>query len=130
MSYSDPYDHRGPYRSRHGIVFGVCQGIADYFHFSVFWTRIIVLIAFLCTGFWPAGVLYIVAALLMKKEPVYAWVSTCGDWVHRSCQSTGAHLHHRFRHAFDSLDERIRRMENPVTSRERNWDERLRTGGR
>ncbi|MBP1742726.1 MAG: pspC [Deltaproteobacteria bacterium] len=31
----------GLYRSRKGAILGVCRGIAEYFDFSVFWTRAI-----------------------------------------------------------------------------------------
>ena len=60
----------GLYRSRNGIILGVCRGIADYFDFSVFWARVITLVLLLFTGFWPIVILYFVAALLMKPEPV------------------------------------------------------------
>ena len=30
---------RGLYRSRRGIICGVCRGVAEYLDFSVFWTR-------------------------------------------------------------------------------------------
>ncbi len=60
----------GVYRSRQGILMGVCRGLAQHFNFSVFWMRAIVLLLFLFTGFWPVGVLYIVAGLLLKMEPV------------------------------------------------------------
>ena len=43
---------------------GVCRGLADYFNFRVSWLRIITVILFLFTGFWPIGVMYIVAGLL------------------------------------------------------------------
>jgi phage shock protein C len=75
MSYDD-YDYstrRGLYRSRDGILAGVCAGLADYFDLSVFWVRVIVVIGFLITGFWPVGVAYIIAAFMMKKEPYYRY---------------------------------------------------------
>ena len=75
MAYDD-YGYparRGLYRSRDGILAGVCAGLADYFDFSVGWTRLLAVIAFVCTGFWPIGVAYIVAALMMKKEPYYRY---------------------------------------------------------
>jgi len=62
--------HGGLYRSRNGIILGVCRGVAEYFDFSVFWARTIVFILFLFSGFWPIAVLYFIAALLMKPEPV------------------------------------------------------------
>lgn len=75
MAYDD-YDyptHRGLYRSRNGILAGVCAGLAEYFDFSVFWTRIIVVAAFILTGIWPVGIAYLIAALMMKKEPYYRY---------------------------------------------------------
>ena len=59
---------------RRGMIFGVCRGIAEYFVISVFWTRILTLFGLIFTGFFPIGLAYIVAALLMKKEPYTRWV--------------------------------------------------------
>lgn len=64
----------GLYRSRDGMICGVCKGIADHLDISVFWTRAIALGALICTGFFPIGAAYILAALLMKKEPYVRWV--------------------------------------------------------
>ncbi len=71
MSSYYTYSSRGLYRSRDGILFGVCKGIADFFDLSVFWTRMIAVIAFVVTGFFPTAALYVLAALLMRKEPRY-----------------------------------------------------------
>ncbi len=68
MSYYD-YERRGLYRSRHGVIAGVCAGIAEYFDLSVFWTRVVAVGIFLVSGIWPAVILYIIAALMMKKDP-------------------------------------------------------------
>lgn len=65
---------RGLYRSRDGVIFGVCRGIAEYFDVSVFWTRAIALGGLIFTGFFPVGFAYLLAALLMKKEPYVRWV--------------------------------------------------------
>lgn len=64
----------GLYRSRDGVIFGVCRGIAEYFDISVFWTRAITLGALILTGFFPVGFAYLLAGLLMKKEPYVRWV--------------------------------------------------------
>jgi phage shock protein C len=69
MAYGYEYSRTGLYRSRSGLLFGVCKGIADYFDLSVFWTRMIVFLTFVFTGFCPVGIAYILAALLMKSEP-------------------------------------------------------------
>jgi phage shock protein C len=60
----------GIYRSRSGLILGVCKGLAEHFDFSVFWTRVIALILLFVAGFFPAIGLYLLAALLMKPEPV------------------------------------------------------------
>ncbi|MCK5686763.1 PspC domain-containing protein, partial [bacterium] len=61
---------RGLYRSRHGLFMGVCRGLSDHFNLNLFWVRVSVLLVFLFTGFWPIGVIYIIAGLLLKVEPV------------------------------------------------------------
>ena len=70
MSRFDRLSQKGIYRSRKGAIFGVCRGIAEYFDFSVFWTRAFAVILLLVTGLWPITGLYLLAALLMKPEPV------------------------------------------------------------
>ena len=72
MSMEYGYAQRGLYRSRRGMLFGVCKGLAEYFDLSLFWLRVIVLVLFVSTGFIPAGLIYILAALLMKLEPRYS----------------------------------------------------------
>lgn len=111
------------YKSRDGILCGVCAGFAQHFGLSVFWTRLLVFLTFLCTGLWPLGVLYVVAALLMKPEPSYVYVRES-----RRCPRTRASAKARFRNSFEELDERIRRMEDAVTSKDHDWDERLHNG--
>ena len=74
MSYHDyEYERTGLYRSNRGVIAGVCRGVAEYFDVSVFWTRVLMFAFFLSTGFFPAVVVYILAALLMKKEPCVRW---------------------------------------------------------
>lgn len=110
----------GPYRSRRRMFFGVCRGLADYLNFSVFWTRMLVLIAFIFTGFFPVGAVYLLLALLMKTEP-YGSAAFCmreeRDW-------------HAPRHArpHGGLDDRIVRMEASARAQQYDWDERLQRG--
>ena len=70
MRNYDRLSRDGIYRSRNGVIFGVCRGLAEHFDFSVFWARAIAIIFLLVSGFWPAIGLYLVAALLMKPAPV------------------------------------------------------------
>jgi len=63
------YESRGLYRSRNGVIAGVCAGLAEYFDFSVFWTRAIAVGVLLLSGVWPVVIAYLIAAVLMKRDP-------------------------------------------------------------
>jgi len=106
------------YRSRRGIFMGVCRGLAEHFNFSVFWMRAIVLIAFLFTGFWPMGVLYLIAGLLLKPEPVMPLENETDQEFYQSYTSSRSSAIQRIKRKFDNIDRRIQRMEHTVTSRE------------
>jgi phage shock protein C len=115
----------GLYRSRNGVILGVCRGLAEYFDFSVFWVRFIILIVLFCSGLWPIAGLYFIAALLMKPEPVlpiqtYDEQEFYDSYIH----SKGGAVH-RLKRRYDNLDRRVQRMEDVVTSREFDWDRRL-----
>ena len=117
----------GFYRSRNGILFGVCRGIAEYFDFSVFWTRAIVVALFLVSGFWPVVVLYFVAALLMKPQPVIPIENDDQQEFYDSYLGSKKRAADRLRRRYDNLDRRIQRMEHMVTTKEFDWDRRLNT---
>jgi len=117
----------GLYRSRQGVILGVCKGIAQYFDFSVLWTRAIAIILLLVTGFWPITILYFIAALLMKPEPVVPIQSSEDEEFYDSYIHSRKRAIDRLRRRFDHLDRRIQRMEHTVTSREFDWEKRLNT---
>jgi len=55
------------------MIAGVCAGLAEYFDLSVFWTRVVAAALLLCSGIWPVLIVYVVAALMMKKTPYVRW---------------------------------------------------------
>ncbi|NQU12695.1 MAG: PspC domain-containing protein [Desulfobacteraceae bacterium] len=117
--------HGGLYRSRNGVILGVCRGIAEYFDFSVFWGRIIALALLFISGFWPTMALYFIAGLLMKPEPV---LPISGEdeqefydgYIH-SRKGAVDQLNRRY----GALERRIQHMEHSVTRREFDWENRL-----
>lgn len=115
----------GLYRSRNGIILGVCRGIAEYFDFSVFWARVITLVLLFFTGFWPILVLYFVAALLMKPEPVIPIETEEEQEFYDSYLHSHRGAADRLKRRYENLERRIRRMEDHVTSREFDWRNRL-----
>ncbi len=113
------------YRSRDGMILGVCKGIAHYFDFSVFWVRCVTLVMFLFSGFWPLGGIYLLAALLMKPAPVIPLeTSEEQEFYHSYASSQGLALQ-RLKRCFDKLDHRIQRLEHQVTTRESDWERRF-----
>jgi len=117
----------GVYRSRNGIILGVCRGIAEYFDFSIFWVRAIALILLFITGFWPITGLYFIAALLMKPEPVVPIQTEEEQEFYDSYTHSSSGAVDRLKRRYDNLEGRIQRMEHTVTTREFDWDHRLNT---
>lgn len=126
MKAFKPQNTKGLYRSRKGAILGVCRGIADYFDFSVNWTRAIVVIAFIFTGFWPLAGLYLLAALLMKPAPAIPIQSDDEQEFYDSYTHSRYRALQRLKRRFEHLDRRIQRMEDFVTAREFDWDQRMR----
>jgi phage shock protein C len=118
---------RGIYRSRHGAIFGVCRGLAEHFDFSVFWVRLMAVVLLVISGLWPAMILYILAALVMTPEPVVPISSPDEQQFYDHYTSSRHEAAQRLKRRYDGLEKRIRRMEDVVTSREYDWERRLRT---
>lgn len=116
--------NRGIYRARDGAVLGVCKGIAQYLDVSLFWTRVLaVLVIFLTL---PWGLLtYILAALLLKPEPVVPFRTEDDAEFYNSYVTSRSAALQRLKRTYDKLELRIRRIEDVVTNPEYDWDRRL-----
>jgi len=119
---------QGLYRSRSGMVMGVCQGIADHWDFSVFWTRSVIVLVLLCTGFWPVVAIYFLAALLMKPEPVLPFTTDGDQEFYDSYVSSRTLALRRLKRVYDNLMRRIERMEDTVTAKEYEWERKFNQG--
>ncbi|MCF8061243.1 MAG: envelope stress response membrane protein PspC [Deltaproteobacteria bacterium] len=125
MKRMDRLFRAGLYRSRRGVILGVCRGIAEAFDFSVFWTRAVAVFALLISGFWPVTGLYFLAALLMKPEPVIPIETEAHQEFYDSYVHSPQGAVDRLKRRYQRLDRRIRRMEDTVTAREFDWDRRF-----
>ena len=125
MNVNYPTYKRGLYRSRHGVIFGVCRGVAEYLDFSVFWLRVITLAMMFFSAMFPVVVIYFIAALVMKPEPVIPVQNEDDEEFYQSFTSSRSMALHRLKRTFESLDRRIQRMESIVTARDYDWDKRL-----
>jgi len=119
------HEERELYRARDGVVLGVCQGIAAYLDFSVFWLRAITLALLFFSGIFPVVVLYFLAAILMKPEPVIPFNDIDDREFYHSYVGSRSMALHRLKKTYDALDRRIRRMEDIVTARDYDWEHRM-----
>jgi phage shock protein C len=101
----------------HGVLAGVCAGIADYLGAE----RIVIRLAFvlaLLLFVVPAAIVYIILAIALPKQPpaLYASDAEAAFWrgVATAPDDTLAALRRRFA----DLDARLQRMEREVTSGE------------
>ena len=117
--------HGGLYRSRKGMILGVCRGVADYFDLSVFWVRFFVVILFLFTWFWPTGVLYFAAGFLMKPEPVVPLENTDEEEFYDSYLRSKGKATDRIKRRYSNLERRLQRLEHSVTTPEFDWENRF-----
>ncbi len=113
------------YRSRDGLVLGVCRGVADYFNLRVLWIRVFVIATLLVSGIWPMVFIYFIASLLMKPEPVRpieteAEAEFYDSYIYSRKKAAG-----RLKRRFKNLERRIQRMEDTVTSREFDWEKKF-----
>ena len=122
------FSRNGIYRSRSGIILGVCKGLAEHFDFSIFWTRVIALILLCVAGFLPAIGLYLLAALLMKPEPVIPVRNSAEKEFYDSYMYSRKGALQRLKRRYENLQRRIQRMEHIVTSAEYDWENRLNNG--
>ena len=120
---------KGLYRSRNGMFLGVCQGLADHLDMSVTGLRVgVFLLQFF---FFPVALLaYIIIGLIMKPEPIIPFRDDMDREFYDSYNTSKTMAIQRLRQTYDNLDRRIRRIESIVTSRDFDWENRIRSGTR
>ena len=121
------YRRRRFYRSRRGVLLGVCRGLADHFEISAFWVRVGAIALLMVSGVWPAVLGYVIAGLLLRPEPVLPLSSDSVAEFYNSYADSRPLAIRRLKRTYDDLARRIRRVEDIVTSRDFDWERRLRS---
>ena len=119
---------RGLYRSRNGVIFGVCRGIAEWKDLPVCWVRIAVVAVALLSGFWPAVIAYVFAAIFMKPSPVMPFKDELDKEFYDSYAHSRGMALKRLKSVADALERRTRRLESRVLDREADWERRFTSG--
>ena len=125
MSSYDPYRRRRFQRNRdRGMVAGVCAGLADYFGFNLRVTRILAFISLLLamplTLIVYFGIVFLFPAGPGYEEPVH------DREFRQAVRSDPAATLNQVKRRFQSLDNRLARLERYVTSPRFNLDEEFR----
>ncbi|WP_027185913.1 envelope stress response membrane protein PspC [Desulfovibrio inopinatus] len=113
------------YRARNGMIMGVCKGLARYLDVPVFAVRILAVIVVIASHLVPAIIAYIVAGFVLKPEPVIPPKDEREQEVYDGYVHSKTRTVEKIKDKYDRLDKRIRRVEDFVTSKEYDFDRRL-----
>lgn len=116
---------RGLYRSRTGMIMGVCKGIAQYFDFNVVVIRFVALLLLLVTGFWPVTGVYLVIGFLMKPEPAIPFIDSAEREFYNDYTTKRRVALFKLKRKFENLESRVRFMESVVTSKDFEWERKF-----
>jgi phage shock protein C len=125
MEHTNPKN--GPYKSRNKMIAGVCAGIAEHFGISSFWIRLLAVVALFMTGIWPTVIIYLIAAIIMKPAPARPFDSEEESEFYDAYVSSPKYTIRQVHEKFKNLDRRIQRMEDTVTARAYEWEQKLNT---
>lgn len=125
MRRCDEYGGRRLYRSRYGVLCGVCRGLSDYSGLGVGWVRFFVLLLLVFTGVWPMVAIYFAVCLVVKPEPVIPLENESQRDFYDGYVNSRSRALRDLKRRFSNLDRRLCRIEDRVTSREFEWEERL-----
>lgn len=125
MRHLSELDWQKLYRSRSGMVLGVCKGLATFLDVPIGAVRLAVVALAPFTGLWPMIAAYLIAGFVIKPEPVLAPDSDEERAFYDDYVASRTNALARVKRRFEQLERRVRRLEDHVTSREYDFDRRL-----
>ncbi|MBF0107419.1 MAG: envelope stress response membrane protein PspC [Deltaproteobacteria bacterium] len=109
--------HRLYKNPQRGFIAGVCAGLADYFDISLAMVRIIFVLGFFISA--PVFLFgYLILALALKRRPSAVFVNNEEETFWRSVSFTPRDTFVDLRHKIRTMEAKLRRMEDHVTSSE------------
>lgn len=126
MDSTSHHSRHGLYRDpEHGIIMGVCAGLADYFGLNVMLVRIVAVLVLIFWWFITL-VVYLIMGFLMPKKPRRLYESVEDETFWRGVRRSPRDTFHDLRHRFREIDLRTQRMERYVTSNRYDLDRQFR----
>jgi phage shock protein C len=107
------------------VILGVCRGLSNYFNLRVAWVRVLTVAVLLVSGIWPIVVVYLIAGVLMKPEPMIPFETEEQKDFYDGYTANRHRTLRDLKRRFTNLDRRLRRMEDTVTSRDFEWEQRM-----
>lgn len=114
------------YRSRKGVIFGVCSGIADYFDLNPTGLRILAVALCFLSFAVPVIICYTLLAIILKPAPALPLGNDDETEFYNSYTQDKTLAVHRLKRMFTDLDSRLQRLETKVTSKDFDWQRRMR----
>lgn len=105
-------------RSPNGKLLGVVTGFAEWRGFPVNTTRLLFLILALCTEIFPGLIIYLILALVLP-------VQKDSDWIDDKIEDA------EFKEAdngYEDIKRKSEKAEKDFFDKERDWDERFKSG--
>ena len=99
----------------HGIIAGVCAGIADYVGVEPIVVRLVVVLG-LIFFFPPTIVAYVILAVALRPKPPALYTSPDEEAFWRGVGTAPADTLHSLRRKFTDLEARLGQMESQVAS--------------
>ena len=109
---------------RKGKFLGVCAGVADYFDLNPALLRVLTIIGCFVFPF-MVPFAYFLAALLLDDKPQDLYRDEQQEKFYQSMRQSSHDTLSKVKHRFSDLDERLRRMEGHVTSKQYQFDQEL-----
>lgn len=103
-------------RPQDGYISGVCAGVAIHFNIPVVWVRLAVIFGAFFTGFFPVICAYAALSIVLEQD--------LGPAARQS--SSEQPDADDVRILYDSLEERLKRLESYLTSTEYDWNRKYR----
>ena len=104
------------YRSRRGEILGVCRGIAEWRDIPVSMVRWGFILLAIFTAFMPVAFLYGILGLILPLEPA------------SGSRRNHSNPHEDIKADFENLRDRVNKMEEERFDKERDWEDRFRSG--
>jgi Putative stress-responsive transcriptional regulator len=118
------------YRARDGMLLGVCLGVARHRDIPIIVLRIGIFLLILFTGIWPGVALYLLAAVLLKPEPLVPPQNQEEAGFYARFANSRAVALHELSQRMERLGTRLGRIEDTVTREDFDWEARLKRPAR